>query len=232
MALGVVVALGGGAWLSSGLLRGLLAAAAFATLLPVAVSLGVSWWVYDRSELYRLDWLGRVPNLKLGRALNIHSGFDETSELLRERVQNLVVFDFYDPAAHTEASIARARRAYDVFEGTQVVKTTALPLPDDSVDTAFVIFAAHEIRDDAERAAFFCELGRVLKADGHMVVTEHLRDAPNALAYTAGVFHFLSKRTWQKTFERAGLRVSTSFRITPFVTTFVLKKIATGEATR
>lgn len=223
LALFMVLGLTVGACLSSGSLQWLLVAAALATALPVSVSLAVSWWIYDRSNLYSLDWLAKVPNLKLGRTLNIHSGFDETSELLAPRVGELIVFDFYDPAVHTEASILRARRAYPAFKGTRAVDTTALPLEDASFDTVFVIFAAHEIRDDAERVAFFQELARVLKPGGVIVVTEHVRDVFNALAYTAGVFHFLPQHTWQKTFFDADLSVRRSFRVTPFVTTFVLK---------
>lgn len=223
LALAILLGLILGALLTSGVLRWLLVAAVFAALLPVAISLFVSWWVYDHSNLYRLDWLDNIPQLKLGRVLNIHAGFDETSALLAPRVDALIVFDFYDSSVHTEASIRRARRAYPPYAGAKTVKTRALPLADLSVDAAFVIFSAHEIRDDAERAAFFNELARVLKPGGTIVVTEHLRDIYNALAYTAGVFHFLPRRAWQKTFKSAGLRVRTTFQITPFVTTFVLQ---------
>lgn len=228
-ALSILLALFVGVLLTSGVIQWVLMAVIFATALPIAGSLAVSWWVYDRSNLYSLDWLDEVPGLALGRVLNIHAGFDETSELLAPRVGELVVFDFYDASVHTEASIVRARRAYPAFEGTQTVQTTALPPGDAGVDAAFVIFAAHEIRDDDERAAFFGELVRVLKPGGIIVVTEHLRDAWNTLAYTAGVLHFLSERTWRETFSNAGLVVVSSFRITPFVTTFVLKKIGAGE---
>jgi hypothetical protein len=64
---------------------------------------------------------------------------------------------------------------------------------------------------------------RVLKLNGKIIVTEHLRDFPNFLAYTIGFFHFHSKKTWKKTFQEADLKVSEEIKITPFLTTFILE---------
>jgi SAM-dependent methyltransferase len=195
---------------------------------PVIISLAVSFYIYDLSTLYRLDWLSMAsPGATI---LNINAGFDETSHLLQLKypASALIVYDFYNPAKHTEISIRRARRAYPPFPGTQPINTRSLPLQHNSVDTICLIFAAHEIREDEERTAFFKELHRVLAPGGKIIVTEHLRDLPNFLAYTIGFFHFLSKNTWLTTFGKASLAISHTIKTTPFITTFILEKNGTA----
>ena len=124
---------------------------------------------------------------------------------------------------HTEVSIRRARRAYPPFPGTRPVSTRApLPLPDHAIDLAVAFLAAHEIRDPAERAAFFREIRRVTRPTGRVVVVEHLRDPANFLAYTVGFLHFHSRRAWRATFRAAGLQVAQEIKITPFLTAFIL----------
>jgi SAM-dependent methyltransferase len=196
-----------------------------AGLAVMLIPLGVAVWIYDTSGLYQLPWLKGVALRPGSSILNIHSGFDETSELIRDRFPeaSLTVLDFYDPDQHTEASIRRARAAYPPSPETVKVTTTYLPVPDGSADLILLTFAAHEVRDDAERATFFKECRRVLAGGGQIVVTEHLRDWPNFLAWNAGVFHFHSRQTWEKTFEAAGLRIVRESRHTPFVTHFYLK---------
>jgi ubiquinone/menaquinone biosynthesis C-methylase UbiE len=192
-------------------------------LVPVLVSLLVSAYVYDCSNLYDLDWLSDIhPGQTI---LNIHAGFDETSCLLHAKFPEaiLTVADFYDPARHTEASIRRARKAYPAFPNTIAVEPARIPMPDQSFDSAIVIFAAHEIRDPAERITFFKELRRVLQPGGQIIVTEHLRDGPNFLAYTIGFLHFYSRSTWLDTFNEAGLRLVRERKITPFISSFILQ---------
>jgi len=190
-------------------------------LVPVLTSLLVSGYIYDFSGLYRLDWL---PHSSCSSLVNVHAGFDETSILLQQRFrpESLRVLDFYDPQKHTEMSIRRARKLYPAFPGTERVSTGALPLAPQSADRIFLLFAAHEIRNDEERAFFFRQLGRALKPGGQIVVTEHLRDAANFLAYNIGYLHFLSRASWLRTFKAAGLDVEAQYRINPFMTTFIL----------
>ncbi|MEM6770854.1 MAG: methyltransferase domain-containing protein, partial [Bacteroidota bacterium] len=130
--------------------------------------------------------------------------------------------DFYDPHLHTEISIKRARAAYPNHPGTERVVTHDLPLKRAAVDAVFVTLAAHEIRDDAERVRFFRQLRNSIKPAGKIVVTEHLRDTANFLAYTFGFFHFLPRETWLQTFNQSGLRVESEQSITPFITVFNL----------
>lgn len=190
------------------------------------MSLVVSCYIYDFSDLYKLSWLNDIPMKDNGKIVNINAGFDETSNLLKSKFPNseLVVFDFYDPAQHTEVSIKRARKAYPPFPNSQRVKTNRLPLQDNSVEKVFAILSAHEIRNDDERSAFFKELHRGLTTSGQIIVTEHLRDVANFFAYNIGAFHFHSKATWLKSFESSGLSVIKIIKITPFITTFILAK--------
>ncbi|GAB3823821.1 class I SAM-dependent methyltransferase [Hymenobacter jeollabukensis] len=188
------------------------------------VSLLVSAYVYDGSGLYQLAWLREAAPPHPAAVVNIHAGFDESSHLLLQylRPASLAVLDFYDPAAHTELAIRRARRAYPAFPGTRAVPTGRLPLPADAADLVLLMLAAHEIRSEAERTAFFREAGRITRPGGRIVVVEHLRDAANLLAYNVGAFHFYSRRCWRRVFGRAGLRVLQEQKITPFVAVFTL----------
>lgn len=189
----------------------------------IVVSLGVSYYIYDFSSLYKLNWL---PNLDNKKVLNINAGFDETTTLVKEKFKKskISVCDFYDAKKHTEVSIKRARMAYPPVEGTVTVKTDKLPFEDNSFQYTLAILSAHEIRDENERIGFFKELNRVTASDGKIIVTEHLRDTYNFLAYTIGFLHFHSKATWNKTFVDSGFKVKSEIKTTPFITTFILEK--------
>ena len=89
-----------------------------------------------------------------------------------------------------------------------------------------MLFRSHEIRNDNERVVFFNELSRILKPEGQILVTEHLRDYSNFLAYNIGFLHFLSKSSWNKTFSKANLKIKNEQKITPFITVFTLEKYA------
>jgi len=192
----------------------------------ITVSLAVSFYVYDLSQLYSFNWLNELSIQPDHKIININAGFDETSTLFHHKFPGteLVVFDFYDPLKHTEVSIKRARKAYPPFQNTIRVNPSAIPLQSDCTDYIFVIFAAHEIRKEEERAAFFNELKRILKHSGKIVVMEHLRDVPNFLAYTIGAFHFMQKSSWYRTFKSTGLAVYKKIKVTPFVTVFLIEK--------
>ena len=197
--------------------------AAAAALLQLPVSLAATWLAYDASGLYELSWL--APLLAdARRGANLHAGFDETTQALRATFPSihLQVFDFYDPAKHTEISIRRARKAHPPAPDTVPIRTDTLPLPDACLDVALLFLAAHEIRDAAERARFFQELRRVLGPGGRVILTEHLRDLPNILAYSIGAWHFHSRSEWLATFDAAGFHVAGEVRNNPFITTFIL----------
>lgn len=199
-------------------------------LIPLFISLAVSYYVYDATNFYSLKWIDIKNEENSFKILNINAGFDETSDLMKNNFLNSDIqsVDFYDEKKHTEISIKRARKLYPNSPKTITVKTNFLPFENSSVDYIFLIFAAHEIRDEEERIIFFKELNRILKADGKIIVTEHLRDFNNFLAFNIGFLHFLSLKSWHKTFSNSDFQIQTSSKINPFVTTFYLTKHGTS----
>ncbi len=198
-------------------------------LLTTVITLLVSFYVYDLSGLYKLNWLSELLNENNNKIVNINSGFDETSILLKEKFPDseLIVFDFYNPLKHTEVSISRARKAYPPFPNTIQVSTSAIPLDDNYADKIFVILSAHEIRNESERIIFFKELERMLNQKGQIIVTEHLRNLPNFFAYNIGAFHFFSESSWKKIFETAHFKIVKTISVTSFIKTFILEKYGT-----
>ena len=97
------------------------------------------------------------------------------------------------------------------------------PVGTASQDVVFALSAAHELRKSEERVAFFREARRVLKEGGKVIVIEQLRDLANFSCFGAAALHFLSRRTWLKSFAGAGLRLADEFKLTPFMRAFVLQ---------
>lgn len=194
-------------------------------VLSICVSLIATWVAYDASGLYRFHWLETWMPAQ-GRAANIHAGFDESTRLLRARFTGVTwsVFDFYDPAQHTEISIRRARRACPPSAETVRISTGNLPVADAALDRILLVLAAHEIRDARERTRFFRELHRALAADGLLIVTEHLRDLPNVAVYNVGAWHFHRLATWKTAFDASQFDLVSLFQPAPLITTFILKK--------
>lgn len=197
----------------------MLAAAAFVIALYfVAASLLASWLVYDYSPIY--DWTWLRPHVGDARTIiNVHAGFDETTAGVRAALQRSVhPFVFYDPTSNTEASIARAQN------GTAATRfrTGRLPLRAASCDAMLFLFAAHEIRQPAERERCFADVAATLTPGGHAIVVEHLRDARNFAVFGPGALHFYSRREWLRVARSAGLEVAHECDMTPFVHVFVL----------
>lgn len=195
-------------------------------LAGVLLSLIISFYIYDYSGLYKLEWLNFLEIGTEKTLLNIHAGFDETSSLLSKKYgdSKLLVFDFYDPNKHREISIKRARMVYPAYPGTKSISTTAIPVQPASIDFIFALLAVHEIRNSNERIEFFKKLTESIAYNGKIIVLEHLRDLANFIPYSIGFFHFFSKNQWKKVFNSAGLIVDTEIKITPFLSAFILCK--------
>ena len=164
-------------------------------------SLLVSHYVYDRSHLYRWDWLATLFDKTPAHWANIHAGFDQT----------------------TEASIQRARLRTSV-QRAESANASSLPMSNSECDGIFLIFAAHELRSRQTRQTLFVEVSRSLKVEGQVIVVEHLRDWVNFLAYGPGAFHFHSRKEWQASWRQTGLDVEKEISVTPFVRCFCLRR--------
>lgn len=215
-----------GIYFSHGFLKIIFQLVFSGTILTLLLSLSVSAYIYDFSDLYSFKWLDKVDLDKQGIALNIHTGFDETSTILKAKYPNLEwkVMDFYEPTLHTERSIELARKAYPNSSDTIQIATNAIPVQAEKVSNVFLIFAAHEIRNDDERIGFFKELNRILNLNGSIFVVEHLRDFNNFLAYNIGFMHFFSNSTWFTTFKESKFKIVSYQKINQFVHLYQLKK--------
>ncbi|XMO85172.1 methyltransferase domain-containing protein [Algibacter sp. AS12] len=181
----------------------------------------ISAYVYDFSRYYSFEWLKKLDiatetNQKI---VNINAGFDETSFIIKNKIpnSNLSVFDFYNPDKHTEAAIVRARKVSLIYPDTKQIKSSDIPLEDNTVDIVFLLSAAHEIRSNKEKVVFLKECKRIVKNNGQVILVEHLRDLPNFLAFSVGFTHFFSKRTWIKAFKDADFKNFTEHKFTPFM---------------
>lgn len=198
----------------------------------LVASLVASWWIYDLSPLTRWTWLKAwLPAASHGssrplRLLNIHSGLDDTTLILRAVFPHATirVVDLYDPQVMTEPSIHRARRAAPPVAGTEPGAPQRLPAEDQSADAVLLLLAAHELRQPDERETLFGEVVRVLPEGGRVVLAEHARDGWNFLAFGPGFRHFLPYGEWLRLARLAGLGVVHQGRITPFIRTLLLER--------
>jgi SAM-dependent methyltransferase len=216
-----------------GALRAAILLAVASTTFWTTASLAASWWIYNKSRMYELNWLDAALRQLPGDWLNLHNGLDEMHAALRARYPASTgrTLDIFDPAEMAAPSILEARRHL----GEPLIRQTNwryLPASNQTFDTAFIVFTAHEIRRPAARERLFIEVQRVLRDNGRVVVVEHLRDACNFTVFGPGAFHFLSRRAWLESARPAGLTLLSEVRITPFVHAFVFgKRIAlTPEA--
>lgn len=192
-----------------------------AVLVGTVGSLGVSYWVYDASPLYQLEWADEITDAD--RIIVVHAGLDEVSGTLRERHPgHLESISFFSRLEKVEPSLRRA-------ESSSPLTLSAEPAPDgrlleaSTADWIVAFMCLHELRSPSLRQRILTELRHGLDDDGQIVVVEQLRDIPNALAFTVGVFHFVSKRAWKIDFAAAKLAVIAETKITPFVSIFRLQ---------
>jgi SAM-dependent methyltransferase len=206
-------------------LRLLGTAAGVVTLFWTAASVAASWWVYDRSSIYQWKWLQELFPESPQRWANFHCGLDESTPSLHQLfpTENLWVFDIFNAEEMTEPAIHRARRQAPVPVPALPVNYRDLPLPAASLDAAFVLFAAHEIRSREGRQAFLLELNRVVRPGGRVVLLEHTRDAANFTAFGPGFLHFFSRRDWRELAGETDFYVEREEAMTPFVRLWVLQ---------
>jgi hypothetical protein len=121
----------------------------------------------------------------------------------------------------TEPAINRAKHEALPL-ATKISKPDSIPLDDGSSEFTLVTLAAHEIRNATLRHKFFAELKRITASNGCVVIAEHLRNLPAALAFGPGLFHFYPRSEWTTLATASGLRIQSEFDINPFIHIFVL----------
>jgi SAM-dependent methyltransferase len=190
----------------------------------VVASVIASYLVYDASDLYKLQWwparsLDKPPE----DGIVVHAGFDPASAAIQAKFprMRLRILDFFDAGKTTEASIQRAHRLNPPAAAEERIAGDSWPVDTASQDVVFALNAAHELRKPEQRTALFREAKRVLKAGGRVIVIEQMRNLVNFACFGVAAFHFLSRRTWLKSFAAADLTLIDEFRITPFLRVFV-----------
>jgi hypothetical protein len=206
--------------------RGFVLIAVAPALFWLLASLAISHYVYDMFPLHDLHWMERALMATPRRWINTHAGWDETSGLLQTIFPDAVgeAVDLFDPRVMTEPSIRQARGVSRAAIPTTPARYDALPFENGTVDTAFVIFAAHELRRRKQRLKFFAEVARVLTTGGECLVMEHARGWWNFLAFGPGFLHFFPQREWRQVAQQAGLDVEREFRMTRFVHVFIMRR--------
>ena len=196
------------------------------TAIWFAGSLLASWIVYDWSPLGRWEWIVKALGFRPATWINIHAGLDESTPFVRDLLapSHGRAFDIFDPGEMSEPSIVRARRLCPPAVRPERVDFHNLPAADESIDAAFLLLSAHELRTEAARGSLFSELHRVLSQSGRVVVAEHLRNWANFAAFGPGFLHFFSRLTWARCFASASFVVDREFSITPFIRVFVLRR--------
>ncbi|GAA3211071.1 class I SAM-dependent methyltransferase [Dactylosporangium siamense] len=191
----------------------------------VAVSLVATWWVYDHSSLYHWRWALNLIPVPTRYAV-VSTGLDEISPTLRGLLPDAepTLLDCYDPVVMTEHSVRRARKLNPPPAGSVPASAGALPVAEADQDAVFLAFAAHELREPAQRRALFAEVARVLRPGGHLVLIEHCRDAVTVAAYGPGAWHFYPRREWLRLARAARLTPAGEATMTPLVRALVFRR--------
>ncbi len=176
-----------------------------------ATSLAATWWVYDHCRVYQQVATNLGP---IGDWATVHCGFDEATPTLAQEIGYGPV-EVVDLAIGSSASLRRARGHQLAAAGQHQPEAPALT--PGSLDSIFVTFAAHEVRDLTDQRALFFEMSGALRTGGRLVITEHLRDLANFAVYGPGALHFQHGAIWRARAAEAGLSPESHRRITPFV---------------
>jgi SAM-dependent methyltransferase len=177
-------------------------------------SLAATWWVYDHRKVYERLTAG-LPDV--GEWAAVHAGFDDSVPALRAAIERPPA-TVAEIAVSPGASLRRARKL------SQRSTAGGWLLTASSLDSIFVTFAAHEVRDASGQRVLFTTLYRALRPGGRLVVTEHSRDAANFAVYGPGALHFQPLATWCARAAEAGLTQTHQMSITPFVRRVVFQR--------
>lgn len=179
--------------------------------------------MFDRPQFLCGAWLTRCVEAPPKTCVQISLCVEETTLPVQHVFpeSHCVNLDLFDSAVMTEPAIKRAKQSISLSTITRA-KPDSIPLGDGASELTLVTLAAHEIRDAALRHKFFTELKRMTAADGCVVIAEHLRNLPAALAFGPGLFHFYPRSEWAALATASGLRIQSEFAMNPFIHIFVL----------
>jgi hypothetical protein len=213
-------------FISSAPLRWLISFGIAAAVYFMVASVVASYFIYDHSDLYKLRiWPARSFSAAPRNAVLVHAGYDPAADLVRRQFPEMClhVLDFFGDTS--EPSIRRAHEMMPIPANEEHISAANWPIPAVSQDAVFALSAAHEIRQDELRGQFFHEAARVLRQHGRMVVIEQLRNFPNFLCFGPAAWHFLSRRTWLRSFAAGGLVLCDEFPLSPWMRVFVLERV-------
>jgi hypothetical protein len=177
-------------------------------------SLAATWWVYDHRKVYeRLT--DALPGA--GDWAAVHAGFDDSVPALRASIGR-------PPAAVAEIAISPGASLRRARKLARHPAAGGLSLAASSLDSVFITFAAHEVRDAAGQRALFAALRQALRPGGLLILTEHSRDAANFAVYGPGALHFQPLATWHARAAEAGMTQVSQTSITPFVRQVVFQR--------
>lgn len=180
--------------------------------------------MFDRPDFLSGEWLSDCVVQSPKTCVQLSVCVDETTLPISRVFPNAeyIELDLFDDSVMTEPAIARAKQ--EAGEAASIVaKPDALPLSDDVSELTIVTLAAHEVRDPQKRKSLFLELSRITAPNGRLIVAEHLRNIPAALAFGPGLFHFYPRTTWVTLARESQFKIESEFNITPFFHVFVLR---------
>ncbi len=227
LAIAVGVAVGSMAQLPEIIRSAALLGSAFA-LWFLLISIAATYLAYDHSDLYQLkQWPTATSLPEAERIACIHAGFDSISDKLKNRFPSAQVVngDLFDSEVRATPSLSRARRIFGDSSELVDLSSAPWPLPYGSFEVILMANSLHEMRTSEKLGQALAESARTLREEGELIVIEHTRDVSNFLVYGVGALHFYSAFHWQKHFAAAGFREKATFKISRWMTCWVLEKV-------
>jgi hypothetical protein len=202
-----------------------LAIGAVAALVATTTAVMAIVWVFGFGTARRWRWVANAAH-RPRTWLNLTTGFDDSTSTLRARLAGVtgLSVDIFDETAPLDPPQRRARGRFPPGDRTATVATLDGALGAALPQTAFLLMSAHEV-PGADRVRLFTTIADRLLPGGRLIVVEHLRDLPNAIAFGLGARHFQSRATWLEAGRLAGLEPVEEHRLSPFVRGFVFGKV-------
>lgn len=190
-----------------------------AIMLVATYFLGANLWavhaLYDQEDVRPIDHLYRLSRTRPGsRVAFIDLGTRSGAIFVARHLTTGVVYDIdiYNPEVNASTTLRRRRRYAPKppqdprlrwLDGTPAL----LPLPDGSVDSAFLDHILSEYLLAEDRLELLREVRRILTADGHLVVAERLRSQTNLLVLGPAYFSLPGRQSLERELHQAGFDI-------------------------